>query len=88
MEEVREWAKGNELHKKLRSAPGVAEFEFSFCPGEGWLAARYKFADIEDMKKFLESPELEEAKKVVSAAPHYDNSRTHHEFKGFFLEDA
>ena len=56
--------------------------------GGALLDGQLLSSDIEDMKKCLESPELEEAKKVVSAAPHYDNSRTHHEFKGFFLEDA
>ena len=40
MAEVREWAKGVGL-KDLRAVKGVKNVELSFCPGEGWLAARY-----------------------------------------------
>ena len=88
MTEVREWVNSVDLPAKLRGEPGVTDVEFNFCPGEGWLAARYKFADLEDMKAFLGSSAVEDAKKVVSAAPHYDSSRQPHEFKGFFLPEV
>ena len=63
--------------------------EISFCPGEGWLAARYIFDDLDDMVAFLGNAEvLEAAKKELTAAPHYDASRQPHEFKGFFLPEV
>ena len=40
MAEVREWANGVGL-ADLRAVKGVKDVELSFCPGEGWLAARY-----------------------------------------------
>lgn len=40
MTEVREWANGVGL-KDVRAVKGVKDVELSFCPGEGWLAARY-----------------------------------------------
>ena len=40
MTEVREWANGVGL-KDVRAVKGVKNVELSFCPGEGWLAARY-----------------------------------------------
>jgi len=43
MAEVREWVNGSDLKNVVRGQPGVKDVEFSFCPGEGWLAARYIF---------------------------------------------
>ena len=85
MAEVTEWAKESGMAEKLRGIDGIKDIEFSFCPGEGWFAARYIFKDLDDMVKFLSNePMLEEAKKNIMAAPHYDTSREPHEFKGFF----
>ena len=62
---------------------------FAAGPGEGWLAARYIFNDLDDMVTFLGNTEfIEEGKKVVGANPHYDSSRSPHEFKGFFLPEV
>lgn len=89
MTEVREWVNQSGLPAKLRAAPGVKNIEVSFCPGEGWLAARYIFNDLDDMVTFLgDTATLGEAKKAIEAAPHYDSSRQPHEFKGFFLPEA
>ena len=59
MAEIRDWANGPEgtgLVNGLRLFPGVQSLELSFCPGEGWLAARYVFTDLEGMKAFPEHP--------------------------------
>ena len=89
MNEVRAWINASGLPAKLRKQPGVNNVEISFCPGEGWLAARYIFDDLQDMKNFLgNSKVLEAAKKQIENAPHYDSSRQPHEFKGFFLEEV
>ena len=88
MAEVTEWFDGTGIAAKVRSKEGVKDLEVSFCPGEGWLAARYIFNDLDDMVKFLGSmdtdPDLVKAKELLAAAPHYDPSRSPHEFKGFF----
>ena len=88
MAEVTEWFDGTGIAANIRSKPGVKDLEVSFCPGEGWLAARYIFNDLEDMKTFLGSmdtdPDLLKAKEQLASAPHYDSSRSPHEFKGFF----
>jgi len=88
MEEVRAWTKSSGIAEKIRSIDGVKNVEVSFCPGQGWLAARYIFNDLEDLKKFADQPGTAEAKKMVLAAPHYDSSREPHEFKGFFLPEV
>lgn len=88
MEEVRAWVNSTDVPAKLRASPGVKDVEFSFCPGEGWLAARYIFNDLDDMVAFLGAESLSKAKEVVSSAPHYDASRQPHEFKGFFLPEV
>ena len=88
MTEVREWVNTSDLASGIRKEDGIKDVEFSFCPGEGWLAARYIFNDLEDMKSYLGSPALENAKKTVSAAPHYDGARTPHEFKRFFMPEV
>lgn len=88
MTEVREWVNNSGLGEKIRATDGIKDVEVSFCPGEGWLAARYIYTDLDDMVAHLGSPALEEAKKVIAAAPHYDTSREPHEFKGFFLPEA
>ena len=88
MTEVTEWFDGTGIAGKIRAKPGVKDLEVSFCPGEGWLAARYIFNDLDDMVSYLGSmdtdPDLIEAKKLLASAPHYDASRSPHEFKGFF----
>lgn len=88
MAEVREWVNSSDLKSVVRSQPGVKDVEFSFCPGEGWLAARYIFNDLDDMVAFLGSPGLEDAKKILATAPHQDPSRAPHEFKGFYLNEV
>jgi hypothetical protein len=88
MAEVTEWFEGTGIGPTMRSKPGIKDIEVSFCPGEGWLAARYIFNDLDDMVAFLGSmdtdPDLIKAKEMLAAAPHYDSSRSPHEFKGFF----
>jgi hypothetical protein len=49
MEEVRAWVNESGTGPDLRGVAGVNNVEFSFCPGEGWLAARYIFDDLDDM---------------------------------------
>merc|ERR1719443_1704704 len=70
MAEVTEWFDGTGIAKTIRSKEGVKDLEVSFCPGEGWLAARYIFNDLEDMKKFLGSmdtdPDLIKAKEQLT----------------------
>ena len=42
MAEVKEWlADRKDMVAATRNAGGITNIEFSFCPGEGWLAARY-----------------------------------------------
>ena len=43
------------------------DVEFSFCPGEGWLAARYIFNDLDDMVSVLGGTGLEAIKKEIAA---------------------
>mmetsp|Transcript_35970 Transcript_35970/g.115134 ORF Transcript_35970/g.115134 Transcript_35970/m.115134 type:complete len:109 (+) Transcript_35970:192-518(+) len=88
MTEVRAWVNESDMPASVRAETGVKDVEFSFCPGEGWLAARYIFNDLDDMVKFLGTDALEKAKKAVSTAPHYDSSREVHEFKGFYLKEV
>mmetsp|Transcript_23362 Transcript_23362/g.59004 ORF Transcript_23362/g.59004 Transcript_23362/m.59004 type:complete len:126 (+) Transcript_23362:115-492(+) len=89
MAEVREWVNSSGLIGKIRSQPGVKDVEVSFCPGEGWLAARYIFNDLEDLKTFLGNTEfLEAGKAEVTSSPHYDATREPREFKGFFLPEV
>lgn len=47
----------------------------------GWLAARYIFNDLDDMKASFDSPVIAAAKEAVVAHPHYDSSREPVEFK-------
>ena len=86
MTEVREWANGVGL-KDLRAVKGVKDVELSFCPGEGWLAARYIFNDLDDMVAFGDSDGFKKAQEALANAPHQDSSRKAHEFKGFFLSE-
>ena len=51
MAEVRDWVNGEKWPAEMRAAPGVKDVELSFCPGEGWLAARYIFNDLDDMAR-------------------------------------
>ena len=88
MAEVRDWVNGEKWPAEMRAAPGVKDVELSFCPGEGWLAARYIFNDLDDMVAFLGSDALSSTAATVKAAPHFDKSREVHEFKGFFLPEA
>ena len=60
MEEVRAWANESDLPAKFRAIDGVKDIEISFCPGEGWLATRTIFNDLDDMVSFLENPALED----------------------------
>ena len=56
MEETKAWLKESGLPKVLRSVAGVQDLEVSFCPGEGWLAARYIFADLDVRDCLARSP--------------------------------
>lgn len=47
MVETRAWVNENDITDKIRAYPGVNNVEFSFCPGEGWLAARYVLGTTE-----------------------------------------
>ena len=47
IDQVTAWAKGHEHLETLRSIDGIKDIEVSFCPGEGWLAARYIFNDLD-----------------------------------------
>merc|ERR1719424_361533 len=49
MTEVRAWVNESDMPASVRAETGVKDVEFSFCPGEGWLAARYIFNDLDDM---------------------------------------
>eukprot|EP00343_Euplotes_focardii_P009261 CAMPEP_0205825144 /NCGR_PEP_ID=MMETSP0206-20130828/24121_1 /ASSEMBLY_ACC=CAM_ASM_000279 /TAXON_ID=36767 /ORGANISM="Euplotes focardii, Strain TN1" /LENGTH=103 /DNA_ID=CAMNT_0053123939 /DNA_START=93 /DNA_END=404 /DNA_ORIENTATION=+ len=73
-----------QLVQELRSAPGVQSMEVSFCPGQGWLALRYTFNDLEAMKGFGSTP-ASKAEEALAALPWKDASREAHEFKGFYL---
>merc|ERR1712194_480896 len=77
MAEVREWLNSSGMGAKIRGIDGVKNVEISFCPGQGWLAARYIFNDLDDMVKFLDnmdkSPVMAEIKKDVLSSPHYDS---------------
>merc|ERR1719174_2664696 len=88
MAEVTEWFDSSGMAATLRSKEGVKDLEVSFCPGEGWLAARYIYNDLDDMVKFLGSmdtdPDLIKVVESIKASPYYDSSRAVHEFKGFF----
>lgn len=88
MEEIHAWTKESGTNDLLRGVSGVRNVEYSFCPGEGWLAARYIFNDLDDMIAFPDSDGYKQARDAVLALPAYDSSRAPHEFKGFFLEDA
>mmetsp|Transcript_68538 Transcript_68538/g.108784 ORF Transcript_68538/g.108784 Transcript_68538/m.108784 type:complete len:127 (+) Transcript_68538:64-444(+) len=86
MTEVCDWAKSSGIVTKIRGISGVKNVEVSFCPGHGWLAVRYIFNDLADLKALGDQPAFKEAKQAVLAAPHYDKSREPQEFKGFFQE--
>merc|ERR1712046_50357 len=88
MEEVRTWINETSIPEDLRKEAGVRDIEFSFCPGQGWLAARYIFNDLDDLKALPESSAWKNAKELVSKHPHYDNSRQPQEFKGFYLNEV
>jgi len=91
MEEVTAWsleAKSTTMVAAVRATPGVSNVEVSFCPGEGWLAMRYIFDDLDDMKSFGDTDAFVKAKEHMMENPHYDSSREPHEFKGFFLKDV
>merc|ERR1711998_200972 len=75
MAEVRQWVNDEPIATTLRSIPGVQNVEISFCPGQGWLAARYIFTDLEHLKAFGTTPQFETAKQMVLDNPHYDASR-------------
>ena len=49
MDEVRAWVNDSGLGGKIRGQDGVKDLELSFCPGKGYLAARYIFTDLNDM---------------------------------------
>jgi hypothetical protein len=51
MEETIAWAKESGIADKIRSAKGVRDVEISFCPGEGWVGARYISDDLDDMRR-------------------------------------
>merc|ERR1711939_1099270 len=75
MDEVRAWVANSNEISGLRTIDGVSSVEYSFCPGEGWLAARYTFNDLAALKAFGDQPQYTAAKEVVLAHEHYDSSR-------------
>merc|ERR1711939_819415 len=85
MDEVRAWVADSPEVEGLRAIPGVQNVEISFCPGQGWLAARYIFTDLAALKAFGDQPQYAVAKDAVLAHEHYDSSRDPQEFKGFYL---
>merc|ERR1712216_463183 len=86
--EVRQWLnEESSIIQSLRSITGVQNVEVSFCPGQGWLAARYIFTDLEHLKNFGDSEAWQAAKDAVASNPHYDSSREPVEFKGFYLHE-
>ena len=90
MEEVTAWSQGcsNTTLAAIRAVPGVSNVEVSFCPGEGWLALRYLFDDLEDLQAFPTTEAFEQAQANMMAQSHYDHTREPQEFKGFFLKDV
>ena len=58
------------------------------CAPPGWLAARYIYDDLEDMKAFIGEDLAAGVKEKLLANPHYDASRDPQEFKGFYLEEV
>ena len=90
MEEVTAWSQGcsNTTLAAIRAVPGVSNVEVSFCPGEGWLALRYLFDDLEDLQAFPTTEAFEQAQANMKAQSHYDHTREPQEFKGFFLKDV
>lgn len=55
--------------------------------GEGWLALRYIFDDLEDMQAFP-SKEAFDRQANMMGNSHYDHTRKQRKFKGFFLKDV
>ena len=88
MEEVRAWCNEIKLAEQLRTIPGVKDLEISFCPGQGWLAARYIFNDLEDLKAFGGNATLQKIAEETKKHPNYDKTREVHEFKGFYLSEV
>jgi len=89
MAEVKEWlADRKDMVAATRNAGGITNIEFSFCPGEGWLAARYIFDDLDDMIAFPDTEAFAAAKADLAKCEFYDASRAPHEFKGFFLPEV
>ena len=88
MEEMRAWTHENKITEQLRAIPGVKDLEMSFCPGEGWWAARYIFNDLEDLKAFSSHATVQKLAEKVKNHPHYDSTREVREFKGFYLSDV
>mmetsp|Transcript_28735 Transcript_28735/g.32205 ORF Transcript_28735/g.32205 Transcript_28735/m.32205 type:complete len:136 (-) Transcript_28735:175-582(-) len=90
MDEVTAWALETKITTlgAIRDTPGISNVEVSFCPGEGWLAMRYIFDDLEDLKSFPDTDASAKAKEHMMENPHYDRTREPHEFKGFFLKDV
>merc|ERR1712087_863248 len=88
MEEVKWWVKENKLAEKAREIPGVKDVEISFCPGEGWLAGRYIFNSLEDLKALNSNETFQQFSEEAKKHEFYDNTREPHEFKGFYLHDV
>ena len=86
--QVRAWVNESDIPETLRATPGVQDVQFSFCPGEGWLAARYIFDDLDDLRASFEAEAFTSAEAKVTAHPLYDASREPHIFKGFFLPEV
>ena len=88
MEEVRAWCNENKIGEQMRAIPGIKDVEVSFCPGEGWLAGRYIFNDLEDLLAFGDNPTRQKLVEEVMKHPYYDNTREPREFKGFYLSEV
>ena len=62
---------------KIRSAKGVRDVEISFCPGEGWVGARYISDDLDDMvDDMVASPDSAEYKEGLEIFATYTHTMT------------
>ena len=43
------WADEQGIAAQARDGSGVDNVEVNFCPGQGWLALRFKFGDLDSL---------------------------------------
>ena len=79
------------LARDLKTDNGVASAADLYALNResgGELAKLLSNRSLAHLKQGDASAAVEDAKKVVSSAPHYAASRQPHEFKGFFLPEV